>query len=204
MIFEDWGNSHKATVMKFEGSNWVNVGNAGFSAGQALFTNIAFSQSGQLFVAYEDYAYYEKATVMKFDGINWVNVGNAGFSASWANFTSLAISASGVPYVAYSDYGNSDKATVMKYDSVFMGINDIRGSQVSIYPNPTTDYIIIETSEIPANSFLSIMNFCGLELISRLITNPKTQLDITNLPCGVYFVRLTNERNVTMGKFIKN
>ena len=140
---------------------------------------------------------------MKFDGNNWLNVGNAGFSASWANFTSLAISTSGVPYVAYSDNAYIGKASVMKYDSVFMGINEQRGLQVAIYPNPTADYIIIETSEIPANSFLSIMNFCGQVLITRQIIESKTQIDISNLPSGVYFIRLAGDRNVTMGKFIK-
>ena len=33
VAYEDCGNSWKATVMKFDGTNWVNVGNAGFSAG---------------------------------------------------------------------------------------------------------------------------------------------------------------------------
>ena len=34
LLFGLW-KCTKATVMKFDGSNWVNVGNAGFSAGEA-------------------------------------------------------------------------------------------------------------------------------------------------------------------------
>ncbi len=46
------------------------------------FTSLAFSPSGQPYVAYQDYLNSYKATVMTFDGTNWVNVGNAGFSAA--------------------------------------------------------------------------------------------------------------------------
>ena len=71
--------------MKFNGTNWVNVGNEGFSAGEADYTSLAFNSSnGVPFIAYSDYVNSQKATVMKFDGTNWVNVGNAGFSAGWA------------------------------------------------------------------------------------------------------------------------
>jgi len=56
------------TVMKFNGANWVNVGTQDFSSGESNFTNIAFSQSGQPFVAFEDADNSNKAVVMKFDG----------------------------------------------------------------------------------------------------------------------------------------
>jgi len=140
---------------------------------------------------------------MKFDGTNWVNIGNPGFSAAEADYTSLAFSPSGQPYVAYSDYGNSYKSTVMKYDSVFVGVKESQKSRFSIYPNPSSIQISIETSEISTQSQLSILNVSGLHLITRQITGPKTQIDISNLPIGVYFVRLTNERTVEVEKFIK-
>jgi len=92
VAFMDWGNFSKATVMKFDGTNWVNVGNAGFSAGPVAYTSLAFSPSGEPYVAYVENGTSGKATVMKFNGTNWVNVGNAGFSAGMAGCTSLAFS----------------------------------------------------------------------------------------------------------------
>ena len=41
--------------MKFDGTNWVNVGSAGFSAGESEYESLAFSPSGQPYVAYQDY-----------------------------------------------------------------------------------------------------------------------------------------------------
>ena len=95
---------------------WMNVGNAGFSAGMVSNIRLTFSPSGEPYVAYTDFGNSYKATVMKFDGSSWVNVGNAGFSAGIASYTSLAFSPSGESYVAYEDHGNSYKTTVMKFD----------------------------------------------------------------------------------------
>jgi hypothetical protein len=188
--------------MKFNGTNWVNVGIADFSAKETDYTSLAFSPSGQPYVAYEDGGNLFKATVMRFDGINWVNVGIAGFSAGEANFTSLAINASGIPYLAYMDYWNSNKATVMKYDFP-NGIIEPQESTLSLYPNPVINKVTIETSTIPPSSQLSISNLSGQELITRQIIEPKTQLDVSSLPRGVYFVRIANDKAVSVGKFIK-
>ena len=57
---------------------WKYVGNAGFSAGYAYYTSLAFSLSDGLpYVAYCDKSNSWKATVMKFSGSSWVNVGNS-------------------------------------------------------------------------------------------------------------------------------
>jgi hypothetical protein len=47
------------------------------------------------------------------------------------------------------------------------------------------------------------MNLNGQVILTRQITEPKTPLDISSLPSGVYFVRLTGESTVEVGKFIK-
>ncbi|MFH1161452.1 MAG: T9SS type A sorting domain-containing protein [bacterium] len=77
------------------------------------------------------------------------------------------------------------------------------GSLFSIYPNPAFTQITIETSAIPIDSKLSILNLNGQKLITRQITEPKTQLDISTLPNGVYIVHLTNDRTVEVRKIIK-
>jgi hypothetical protein len=205
VAYEDEGNSNKATVMKFNGTTWVNVGSAGFSAGEAYYTSLAFSPSGQPYVAYEDNGNSDKATVMKFNGTNWVDVGTAGFSAGKANYTSLAFSPSDdQPSVIFQDWTNSKTATVMKYDSIYVGINEQKESKLSLYPNPSTNKITLEISGETTESNLSIVNIEGQQLIARLITEPITQLDISTLPYGVYFVRLTGEKTVQVGKIVKN
>ncbi|MBP6912705.1 MAG: hypothetical protein KBB86_02090 [Candidatus Pacebacteria bacterium] len=119
VAFQDWANSAKATVMKYDSSSskWVNVGSAGFSAGKIDNTSFVIDSSDVPHVAYVDYANNHMATVMKYDGSGWVSVGNTGFSPGRVSYTSLAIDSNNVPYVAFQDWANSAKATVMKYDS---------------------------------------------------------------------------------------
>jgi hypothetical protein len=114
---DNHGVSKNARVMKFNGSAWVNVGNPYFSSGPPGWITLAFSSSGQPFVAFGDGGNSYKATVMKFDGTTWVNVGNPGFSMGRADGTSIALNSSdNQPYVAFQDFSNSKKATVMRFD----------------------------------------------------------------------------------------
>jgi len=78
-----------------------------------------------------------------------------------------------------------------------------KSKTLKIYPNPSSDKITIETSAISTDSRLSIMNLSGQELITHEINGCRTKIDITDLPGGVYFVRLTGERAVQVGKFIR-
>ena len=94
---QSWEKSSPLDLM------WQNIGNAGFSTGQAGCLSLALNPSGEPFVAFRDGMNPSKVTVMKFDGTNWMNVGNAGFSAGGTNFLSLKFSPSGQPYVAFQD-----------------------------------------------------------------------------------------------------
>jgi hypothetical protein len=106
----------KASVMKYNGSQWEYMGSKGFSAGAATFTNIAFSSSGILYVAYSDLTNDRKATVKMFDSSDWLTVGQEGFSAGGVQDLSLAISPAGQPYVTFCDWVNFAHATAMRYD----------------------------------------------------------------------------------------
>jgi hypothetical protein len=116
IAYQDAVNT-KATVMKYNGTNWVVVGSAGFSAGTANDISIAIDGSGTPYVAYDDAYNSGKETAKKYNGTSWVDVGLADFSAGQVLFTSMAIDGSGTPYVAYMDWGNNYGATVMKYSA---------------------------------------------------------------------------------------
>ncbi|MBC8465651.1 T9SS type A sorting domain-containing protein [bacterium] len=72
--------------------------------------------------------------------------------------------------------------------------------EIAISPNPASTHITIES---PSQGQVSIINLQGQELIRQKITEPKAMIDISTLPNGIYFVRVTGEKAVKIGKFIK-
>jgi len=206
IAFTDDKDSCYASVMKFDGLNWSYVGSQGFSHDSIYSPSLCFSPADGL--PYLAFAYYpmrivNNLTVMKFNGNSWVQVGTSNFGKTFY-FPSLAINPNGVPFVAFTDAQElSSKTSVMKYDSASNGLEELRPLKLTVYPNPAEVKIIIEMSEIDKRSDLSVLNLNGQQRISRQITCPKTQIDISSLPSGVYIVRLTNDQWVQVGKFIK-
>jgi len=199
VAFTDDAVSSKLTVMKFNGIQWVYVGFEGFSSELAYPSCLSFNPYGVPFIAYTDVGYSQTVTIMKFNG-TWLNVGSGPYGIT--SVECLAFGPSGIPYVSYS--GLYGKANVIKYDSVFVGINEKQQSRLSLYPNPATDKITVELTGATLGGKLTIVNIEGQQVITRQITESKTQVDISGLPSGVYFVRVTNDRTVEVGKFVKN
>jgi hypothetical protein len=79
-----------------------------------------------------------------------------------------------------------------------LGINSLK-----IKPNPASNFITIETAATSVTGRLSILNLTGQDLISQRISEKRTVINISDLPAGVYFVRLTNNTTVETGKIIK-
>ena len=73
-----------------------------------------------------------------------------------------------------------------------------------IFPNPSSSHIIVELPNTPQrNSFLTIYNINSQNLIIRRITEQKTVVDVSGLPNGFYFVKVADDRTVTVGKLVK-
>ena len=72
-----------------------------------------------------------------------------------------------------------------------------------LFPNPATDKITIDLSGKTMVRDLVIVNVQGQDILTQKSTEPITQIDISSLPAGIYFVRLTNDKTVAVGKIIK-
>jgi len=136
----------KMTVIYFNGSNWVTLGNAGFSAGTADDVTLGFNpNTNQPYVAFMDGANSNKATVMLYNGSNWVTVGSAGFSDGEVADLGIAFNSStNEIYVSYTDVANSRKATVKYFDGLIWnslgmtGFSADTASYISMAVNPST------------------------------------------------------------------
>jgi hypothetical protein len=79
----------------------------------------------------------------------------------------------------------------------------ITANNIYIYPNPANEKITVLASDLTSNTRLSMFSISGQQHIDMPITEPETQIDITTLPGGIYFVRLQNEKRVEVVKMVK-
>ena len=76
---------------------------------------------------------------------------------------------------------------------------------VKLYPNPFSDILQVELSEIPSNCTLEIMDMQGKILHKKAITEQQSLLSLRNLSKGLYFYRITSEGlQIGAGKITKN
>lgn len=170
VVYRD-GTTAKATVKRFDGTNWLTVGSAQFTPSGASFTSIKIGPDNVPYVAFRDVSQNYSASVMKFNGVDWVYVGTPGFSpqapASGALRTSLAIDKIGTLYVAFVDLSNNWRASVMKYNGtnwVFVGNPNISGGGA----DATT--LVVDSQNRPIISYIDgnaqVKRFNGTSWVS--------------------------------------
>ena len=80
-------------------------------------------------------------------------------------------------------------------------------SSLSIYPNPATNRIVIDTKVQSHNATFKIYNAIGQELVQASANvysgNQETSVDVSSLSPGVYFILLFDGENQSRAKFVK-
>ena len=108
----------------------------------------------------------------------------------------------------YYNYDGSDFVLDGKdiyYYSDITGINEIIDNyNVSIYPNPANDYLIINTAT-NENLKIEIYTIKGQSVMSTEYSNNASEMrvDISQLRAGMYFIRIANDQNNITKKFVK-
>ncbi|HEY6170728.1 MAG TPA: T9SS type A sorting domain-containing protein, partial [Candidatus Kapabacteria bacterium] len=70
----------------------------------------------------------------------------------------------------------------------------------SCYPNPTSSEMTITS---PSPSSFTISNAAGQEIRKGLTMAGQTRIDVSALPSGVYFVRVTGEKQAKMIQILR-
>jgi len=73
---------------------------------------------------------------------------------------------------------------------------------VSIYPNPTNGQLIISNGELNIAN-VEIFNVTGQSVGANPRVCPDNTINISHLPMGVYFIRITTDNGVVMKKIVK-
>ena len=84
------------------------------------------------------------------------------------------------------------------------GISDQgKSSGVLIYPNPFRDFLHIELTGQTTDQRIVIYNAAGIPVYSDLVTSLKSTFDLSELPYGFYFVKVTGKTGSTTMKVAK-
>ncbi|MCK9204829.1 MAG: T9SS type A sorting domain-containing protein, partial [Bacteroidales bacterium] len=78
---------------------------------------------------------------------------------------------------------------------------------IKIYPNPTTDYIILELNQgnDPPVAYVAIYNMNGKSILQQTMNGEhKRQFSLSGQPIGIYMVRVRSNDRSEIAKIIKN
>ncbi len=76
---------------------------------------------------------------------------------------------------------------------------------VSAYPNPVSDYIVVETKDFGTTGLnISVYDVTGKILQTAKVSGNKTRIEMTNRTSGTYFIRISNNgKEIKVFKVIK-
>jgi len=96
----------------------------------------------------------------------------------------------------------SDQKVLYTDNGGFVGIGEINdlNSSVRIYPNPTTDIIILEINTSDLLKSINIIDMSGKFITAYDKTD--RALDIKGLNAGKYFIRIETEKEILTKKII--
>lgn len=83
-----------------------------------------------------------------------------------------------------------------------LSTGDFNLVSLKAYPNPTNDFVTVSHSNDITN--VAVINMLGQTLMTKNVNANTTQIDMTSLPTGNYFVKVTVEGAVKTIKIVKN
>ncbi len=103
----------------------------------------------------------------------------------------------------YNDLINKTVALKNRYNST--NIISKTNSQITVFPNPATDFLTITRNNTSEKLNITIYNQTGQLIFTRKYysCDRNILIDISNFKKGIYIIKLSDNNNITVTKFIK-
>ena len=82
------------------------------------------------------------------------------------------------------------------------GIAEVKNNAISVSPNPATSMVEIDATGIEGQATVSIVDLNGRTLMQQQGNAAAYRFDVSTLPAGAYFVRLTSDNTTAVQKLI--
>lgn len=143
------GTDFLSVVRKFDGNNWVKIGNA---VDSTLFTQfehkIGFGKNGMIYVALVP-QFTETLQVYEYDGISWNLIGDD-LAGGKVSDIDLKVNSQGQPIVSFRDENMGFRTSVMRYEATGWEYVGLRG-----FTNPgTSQALALDRKDIPYVSYV--------------------------------------------------
>ncbi|MCB0767314.1 MAG: T9SS type A sorting domain-containing protein [Flavobacteriales bacterium] len=102
-----YGLGWRSCVQRWDGTEWLEYGERGFSTRGAYYTGLAMNAAHEIVVAYSDPSNEGRTAVQRWNDNEWEMVGQAGFSAGYSAHHDVVLDSLGRPIVAYADNVNN-------------------------------------------------------------------------------------------------
>jgi hypothetical protein len=205
-------------IAKWDGTRWSSLGGAteGYGTNCTVFS--MEEHNGYLYVAgcFTTAGGLPSTGMARWDGNNWCSMGNH-FNPEVNNlikdFTWL-----GDTLFVVGGFNSVDGDTSIKYvakrigdgveDCTTMSVKNYQTEikQLIISPNPCNNFILVKTNlDSNENSLIKILNPLGEVILKKHVFRKDLQngiqIDIENLPLGIYLISVDNKLS---SKFVKN
>ncbi|MEO5775785.1 MAG: T9SS type A sorting domain-containing protein [Flavobacterium sp.] len=154
--------------------------------------------------AIQDYIGSGYFTAEVWDGTAWVEILNVSVDTSPTVFTLDVTAYANPAFQVKFTYGDDNDwgwgAGVDNFSITgTLGINSFNQSRITVSPNPTADFININTTDVLTN--MRIVDISGK--IVQNIQNGTSRVDISNLSAGTYFLQYDTEGNHYLNRIVR-
>ncbi len=166
---------------------------------------------------------------MELNGVSYTETGSYSFTTNDTIFTlnltvnpvyNIIINDSINSGETYTQYGFNESAagTYTQYlattngcDSiitlnltVMTGVNEYKGMNISIAPNPAHDYVVVTVKDQHKEMVFELLDMCGrvLRTIRLTAENSMLRVERENLPNGIYMLRMSSNEQIQTRKVI--
>ncbi|AWA31170.1 hypothetical protein HYN48_14300 [Flavobacterium magnum] len=197
-------NCGDAVTASFSGAGAWNITTCGFQTNGAeklySFTptvtglhklTITASTGG-----YVDYFYKEASGTC--DATGWSCIGDATLPET----NNIGTLTAGTQYLILLDSENvNPKDVTFSIVCPTLGVEDSAFESLSVYPNPVKN--ILNLSGTRNISGVSVFNMLGQQMMAKVVNSNESQIDMTHLASGTYFVKVSAENQVKTIKVVK-
>jgi hypothetical protein len=147
--------------------------------------------------------YYNGITIKK---LNFVNTNHS----IYFNHNAPQLSGNNMAWIEYNPIDGSDNlymADITTLPEMTLNVNKniISNINIKVYPNPVSDKLKIDIQNVNnlKSTIISVYDTQGKLLLQQTITKQQTELNISEFAKGIYVVKVNNDKNTMVSKFVK-